>query len=158
MFLNKILRKEKLLAILPAVIFLIAGVLTLGDYGINWDESFHFQRGQAYLRYFLTNKKDFLDLPAYPKLRGDSDFMGRKGEQDIYVVAEKSKDLPLSKERRSYYQSDVFTFSFLNSGFDGGHPPTSDILASFFNFIFYQKLGIFDDIEAYHLFEIFISS
>lgn len=146
-----------LLVIVPLVFFFIK-LLTLSDYGISWDESFHFQRGQAYLHYFLTGEKDFLALPAYPKLMGDSDFMGRTGEQDIYLVAEKSIDIPEVKTRRSYYQSDVFTFSFLTSGFDGGHPPISDILSAFFNYIFYQKLGIVGDIEAYHLFEISISS
>lgn len=145
------------LLIVP-ICFLFVGIYTLSHYGINWDESFHFQRGQAYLHYFLTGKKDFLDLPAYTTLNGSSDFMGRTGEQDIYLAAEKSKQIKGLDTRRSYYQSDVFTYSFLVSGFDGGHPPTSDIFAAFSNFVFFQKLGWLGDIEAYHLYEIFAAS
>lgn len=146
-----------ILCLVPILFFVIA-IITLPHYGISWDESFHFQRGQAYLHYFLTGKENFLDLPAYPRLNGDSDFMGREGEQDIYLSALHTQKASNPSFRRSYYQSDVFTFSFLTSGFDGGHPPTSDILSALFNYILYQKLGILGDIEAYHSFEIFISS
>lgn len=155
---NKLFNLKFLVIFSVPIAFLIVGIVTLPHYGISWDESFHFQRGQAYLHYFLTGEKDFTKVPGYPKLRGDSDFMGRLGEQDIYVKAEKGKEAPDSQIRRSYYQSDVFTFSFLVSGFDGGHPPVSDILASFFNYIFYQRFGLLGDIEAYHLFEIVVSS
>src|SRR3989344_4804940 len=41
---------------------------------------------------------------------------------------------------------------------DGDHPVFNDILGSLSNYIFYQKFGILGDIEAYHLFEIFISA
>lgn len=41
---------------------------------------------------------------------------------------------------------------------DTGHPSFNDVSAAVFNRVFYEKLGIFGDLESYHLFEIFISS
>ncbi|MBI2613545.1 MAG: glycosyltransferase family 39 protein [Candidatus Levybacteria bacterium] len=41
---------------------------------------------------------------------------------------------------------------------DSGHPPLSGILAAATNRILYEKLGVMDDLEAYHAFELFISA
>src|SRR5579859_3648461 len=41
---------------------------------------------------------------------------------------------------------------------DSGHPPLNGILAAFSNLIFFQKLHVLGDIEAYHLFNIISSS
>ncbi|MBI4058812.1 glycosyltransferase family 39 protein [Candidatus Microgenomates bacterium] len=149
---------KKIAIFVVPILFLIIGIITLSDYGIDWDESLHFQRGQAYLHYFLTGKRDFLDLPSYPELRGTSDFIDRAGESPLYKNSIKNTNPTDPSFRRSYYQSDVFNFSLFVNGFDGGHPPTSDIFSAFFNYIFYQKLGVTDDIESYHLFEIVIAS
>ena len=45
--------------------FFAAGLLTLKDYGISWDEPVHYQRGQAYLRYIITGQRDYKKLPLY---------------------------------------------------------------------------------------------
>lgn len=137
-----------------ALVYFVVSLLTLSHYGINWDEPLHFNRGQAYLHYFLTGRKNYLDLPQYPVLRGSSDYMGRAGEQDIFLNAKKSAILPSPSFRRSYFQSDVLDYSFFIKSDGRGHPPVSDILAAGFNHLFYQKLGILGDIEAYHLYEI----
>ena len=52
--------KKKIIigAVLAALSFSIF-FSTLSDYGINWDESIHYIRGQAYLRFFLTGKDNF---------------------------------------------------------------------------------------------------
>lgn len=137
----------------PLTYFVIA-VATLSNYGINWDEPFHFNRGYAYLHYFLSGEKNYLNLPQYPKLKGSSDFMGREGEDELYLNSKSSTIAPDPSYRRSYFQSDVFNFEYF-ARFDGfGHPPINDILAAFFNHIFYQRLGILGDIEAFHLFEV----
>jgi hypothetical protein len=149
------MKYTKLLTIiLPAVIFLVVGIKTLPDYGINWDEPFHFNRGQAYLRFILTGKSDYLDLPRYKDLAGSSDFMGREGESDLYLNAKQSSIPPDPSVRRSYFESDVFdgAYFFAQDGY--GHPPANDILAALTNYIFYQKLGIMGDIESHHLFEV----
>lgn len=141
------------------LIFLIIGIATLSHYGINWDEPIHFAKGHAALHYMLTGKKDFLDLPAYsPKPKGSSDFMDQFGEESkIYLEAAKSKEDPSSNVRRSYYQSDVWTYRYLTDNKIVGHPEVNDFLAALSNFIFYQKLGIMGDIESHHLFEVFAS-
>lgn len=141
-----------------ALTFFVLAFITLSDYGINWDEPLHFNRGQAYLRFYLTGKKDYLDIPSYPKSNGDSDYMGREGEQDIYLSSKSSSILPKPSYKRSYYQSDVFNYGYFIKNDGYGHPPTNDILAAIFNNIFYHKLGILGDIESYHLFEVTLSS
>lgn len=145
-----------ILVLLVPLTFLIIGTLTLRDYGTNWDEPFHFNRGQAYLRYFLTGKTDFLDLPAYPRPKGSSDFVSKTGEQKIYKEAVKSKEIPGPSVRRSYFQSDIFNFEYFIEN-EKGHPPVSDIFAALANYIFYQKLGIMSDLDSHHLFEVLAS-
>lgn len=152
---KKIKRLHLLVFVVP-FLFLFLGIITLKDYGINWDEPFHFARGNAALYYMFTGKRNFLDIPAYnPQPKGDSDFMDQYGvEMPDYVLAEKSTPDPSSKIRRSYFQSDVWTFDYLTSRKIFGHPEVNDTLAALFNYVFYQKLGIVGDIEAYHLLEI----
>jgi len=121
--------KKYLLVIVLSLLYFALGVFTIKDYGMNWDEPVHYLRGQAYLHFFLTGKKDYKDL---------------------------SNDSSL---RRSIYQSDDYAYTYFLSGDnDVGHPPLNDILASFSNYIFYQKLGIIGDIESYHLFVVFTSA
>ena len=66
----KIKSSWKLSLIIPLV-FLIGGIVTLSDYGFNSDEPFHFYRGQAYLHFFLTGKKDYQDLKSYPRINSE---------------------------------------------------------------------------------------
>lgn len=155
---KKIKRLHLLVFVVP-FLFLLFGIITLKDYGINWDEPYHFAKGNAVLHYVLTGKRDFLDIPAYsPKPKGDSDFMDQFGvESRIYVAAEKSKEIPESKIRRSYFQSDLWTFDYLTSKELSGHPQINDILAALSNYVLYQKLEIVGDIESYHLFEVFMA-
>ena len=151
--------KNKLLIFVIPFIFLVVGIITLKDYGLNWDEPYHFAKGQAALHYMLTGKKTFLDLPAYtPTLKGSSDFMDQFGqEMDLYLRSTKSKENPSSNLRRSYYQSDVWTYEYLTTHEIVGHPEVNDLLAAFSNFVFYQKLKIMGDIESHHFFEVIAS-
>lgn len=126
------MKKTKYLLILSFIfsfLFFSIGFLTLKDYNVNWDEPRHFTRGQAILRFFLTGQKDYRAINS------------------------------LSDQRISIYQHDTIsgsTYSFFLNQFD--HPPLNGILASFSNYIFYQKLGFLGDIESYHLFIIFTTS
>ena len=133
-------------------IVLLVGLTTIKDYGINWDEPVHYLRGQAYLRYFLTGKKNYDDLP---KLRSHySKFDRYQLPTDITYENE-------SSFRRSIYQFDREGKRLMFSWFidnDSGHPPLNGILASFFNYILYQKLGVFGDMESYHVFIVFVSA
>lgn len=110
---------------LLALLFFVVSFFTLKDYGVSWDESIHFARGQAYLYYFLTGKTDYDNL---------------------------------STPRRSLYQMTDFHNGEYYLKDSAGHPPLSDELAALFNYIFYQRLGVMDDISSHHLFNILASS
>ena len=120
------LRIKLITALGLAFIFFLVTFFTLWDYGPSWDETLHFSRGQVYLNFFLTGKKEYQNL---------------------------------ANDRKSFYQLDYQAgdFWFIPSE-NGGHPPVNGILASLFNYIFYQKLGLITDINSYHLFNILISS
>ena len=137
------MKKHFRIGILFAVVFFIVGVITVKEYSINWDEPIHFFRGQDILHFYLTGKKDFSDFNANPPIR------------------------------RSLYQANSISYSFLEKQFNQsnklltqggnlplgiGHPPFSGVTASFFNYVFYQKLGWVGDIDSYHWYSIFLAS
>ncbi|MBI2028419.1 MAG: glycosyltransferase family 39 protein [Candidatus Levybacteria bacterium] len=131
------MRYKKILLIIFPLTFFAVGFLTLNNYGINWDEPVHYIRGQAFLRFFMTGKKDYSGLPGI----------------------EYSDNL---NSRRSIYQFDSKGTNYLSFNEfvtnPGSHPPLNGIIASFFNYIFYQQLGILGDIDSYHLFVLAVSS
>lgn len=123
--------------------FFVLGLLTISDYNVNWDEPEHFIRGQAYLRYFLQRETNYNTLPFYKEFR--------------QYIQDRSVKPNVQLPRYSIYQDSILNGShYLTS--DSGHPPLNDILAALFNYIFYQKLGLVGDIEAYHVFNITVSS
>lgn len=131
--------KHYILSFFLATVYFIAGFITLSSYGISWDETIHFYRGQAYAQYFLTGKKTYDDLPQI-------DLQGKRGDP--------SKITP---SRRSFYQSDLYNGEYFLKN-DSGHPLINGELAAFSNIIFYQKLGILGDLQSHHLFNILASS
>lgn len=145
-------KKSFFVAVIIAGAFFIIGVWTIPEYGINWDEPVHYLRGQALLRYFLTGKKDYIDLP---KLRIHYD------KFDTAQIPENIAFETDAQFRRSIYQfdrnGDQFTFRYWERQI-GSHPPLNGIFASLSNYIFYQKLGWMGDIESYHLFIVATSS
>ncbi len=52
---------RKLLVLFVPVLFFVACLITLKDYGVSWDEPEHFLRGQGYLHFFLTGEKKFAE-------------------------------------------------------------------------------------------------
>jgi len=118
-----------------ALVYFSLSFITLKDYGISWDETIHFRRGQSYLYYFLTGKLNYNNLPE-PILQGTNG---------------NPKLIPFP--RRSIYQSDVHNGEYFMKN-DAGHPPLGGEIASLFNYIFYQKLGILPDITSYHIYNI----
>lgn len=119
----------KLLITVFSLLFFLVGVLTLKDYGMNWDEPEHYMRGQAFLRFYLSGEKDYNNLQrtTYRKSFFQNDSEGGR-----------------------------FTFSsYINNA--PSHPPLNGILAAFSNFILYQKLGIMGDIDSYHFFILVVS-
>ncbi len=147
------MNKNYLLIILVPVLFFLFGTFTISDYGVNWDNAMHYNRGHAYLHYFLTGKENFLDLPKNPTLDESVDFKDIRGNyMPLFEQAKRSTEVDESK-RRSVYQSDVFNFEYFKEK-DSGHPPVNGILAAVFNYVFYQKLGILSDLYSHELFGI----
>lgn len=141
---------NRLVVLLIPAVFLFVGLFTLKDYGINWDEPKHMIRGQSYLHFVLTGKRDFLNLPPYPAMKGAPDFVDSNVSPPIRE--QKTEQNPQSLGvHRSYFQSDFYTFDYFMTKHVHTHPEVNDLLAAFSNFIFYQKLGWLGDIEAYHL-------
>lgn len=133
------------------LLFFVIGLFTIREYGINWDEPAHYLRGQSLLRYFLTGKKDYRDLPKLLTHYGPY-----TGEPLSGIVLPDDKTF-----RRSIYQfdrnGDQFTFYYWERQI-GSHPPFNGLLASATNYLLYQKLGIAGDIESYHIFIVAISA
>jgi hypothetical protein len=137
----KKLRPAFLLSGIFALLFFTISFLTLKDYGISWDEILHFSRGQAYLYYFLTGKTNYKDLPS-------TNLQGTFGDPKNTSVLRRSLF-----QLNDYHNGDYFIYEG-----GGGHPPINDDLAALSNYIFFQKLGILDDISSYHLFNIAASA
>ena len=127
--------KNFLLALILSFIFFVISFLTLGDYGISWDETIHFYRGQAYLHYFLTGETNYAGLPQV-------NLQGTNGDPQKITIP-----------RRSFYQNDLYSGEYFLKN-DSSHPPLNGELAALSNYIFYQKLGILGDIQSHHLFNI----
>ncbi len=143
--------KKILIIVIPTIGFLVA-LFTLGSYGINWDEPYHYRRGQAFLQYYLTGLKTYQNMPKYPTLKGDSDNPNFRNGQEFFLASQDTTDNP---SRRSYYQDDSWDGQyFIDIESTYGHPPLNDILAALFNKIFYQKLGVLGDLESYKFFPI----
>lgn len=123
--------------------FLGVSLFTLGDYNVNWDSPIHYIRGQAYLRLLLSGKTDYKDVPWFKNFQQ-------------YTI---SRDFTQEGKfpRYSIYQSEALNGEYFLVN-DAGHPPLNGIGASFFNYLFYQKLGLIGDVESYHFFIIVISS
>lgn len=134
-------------AVLLCFLYFILSLLTLPHYGINWDTINHLPRGQAYLNYFLTGKKDYSNLPMFETYWQDP--------TSLLIKSDKPKSEII---RRSLYQNNGFTFQDL-MGWDGrGHPPLSDIISSLFNRILFGKLGIINDVDSYRVYGILLAS
>ena len=57
------LRELFFVTLIPLAYAVIA-FATIGHYGVSFDEPPHFRRGQAYLHFFLTGKKDYSNIPS----------------------------------------------------------------------------------------------
>jgi len=143
-------------------LFLIIGLFTLSDYGLNWDSAKHYRKGQAYLHYILTGEETYEKLPDYQTLNpdigpGPEDWepyevgQGRTYEEAVWDG--------WRGRRRSFYQAEGAGYiNMIEDGLDGySHPAGNDLSAAITNYIFFQKLGILGDYEAHNLFIVLIS-
>lgn len=165
-------KNKYLLPAIAGIIFLVIGLKTLSDYGINWDEPFHFLRGQAYAQFFLTGKKTYdrsTELP--PVLIKPGQYISHY-DFNAWEGNKFADSLPVSPRpqaefaglqakggaRMSFYENQAWDGRYFID-YDGpGHPPLMDIAAAFSNRFFYQWLGIGEDIESYKIPYIFIGA
>lgn len=135
------------ISILLGLAFFLAAFFTLTDYGINWDTINHLPRGQVYLRYMLTGKKDFSELPRY-----------KMTWQDPAKMLPSKEIWESAYPARSFYQNDAFNFDWYMQIDGTGHPPLSDILSSVFNRVLFGHLKIVNDIDSYRVYGVFLSA
>src|SRR5258708_7821750 len=148
-------RLKLLLIFVVPILSLIISIATLSHYGINWDEPYHYRRGQAFLQFFLTGQKTYYNIPKYPPLKGDSDNPNFRDGQKNFEEIQKNPSLSDPNFRRSFYQDDSWNGEFfIDIENSYGHPALNGVLAAISNKIFYQKLGILGDLESYRLFTI----
>ncbi len=162
--------KKYLFAGSLALLFFLIQLLTLSDYGMNWDSPFRFLRGQAYLQFFLTGKTTFgIHRELSPAIYRNGERVTRfdpaigEGSRQIALptkplfLEEFTKQQKSSAKLISFYEDDSYNISVIES-VDGGHPPFPDIVASIFNRIFYQTLHVLGDVQSYHLSIVFFAS
>ncbi len=143
------------LSILFGAIFFILGIITLADYGINWDTINHLPRGQAYLNYFLTGKTDYSGLPVlFRDWYNKNDWYFQKPESLRIDTNWPKGEVPT----RSFYQLESLPFSYFVNHDGNGHPPLSDILAALFNRVLFVKLRLVNDIDSYRVYGVLLAS
>lgn len=140
---------KAIVPILLFIVYLTIGIFTITHYGINWDEPAHFMRGQTFLRFFLTGKKDYSDLPQIDNKSYKKDYG--------YEFVDNSSG---SIVRRSIYQYSKREFAFYTQDIEknGTHPVFSDVMSALFNYVFFIKLGIAPDIFSYNYYVVFVAA
>lgn len=129
------------------LLFFIIGLATLYDYGMNWDSPIHFARGQAYLRYILTGKTNYNELPRHCM---NADNLISRVDYETGEVCDRHR-----KVRVSEYESNLIDFDSWVAKSVYGHPAFSDIMLAASNNIFFKYLGWVEDVNAYHLYSLF---
>lgn len=148
------MKKSISLSVGISLCFFILGLITLPHYGTNWDTINHLPRGQAYLHFFLTGKKDYSDLPIYFDEWEDPDQWYYQNPNNLKIDTNLPKDkIP----ERSMYQTKFADFNYFISS-DAGHPPLSDELSSVFNRVLFGKLKLINDIDSYRVYGVFLAS
>lgn len=151
----KILKNKKFLSVFIGVIYFILLFLGMRDYNIFWDARNHYFKGQDFANFFLYGRHNYNDLPITQDFaRYYRDYLSRN-YKDPNIQKRTSKD---PNYRRSIYQDDYHNFDWLMKSDQIEHPVFSDIMSSFSNIIFYEKLGVLRDDYAYRVYTLFLSS
>ena len=101
-------RKRLLVGLFIAASFFFLNIPLLSSYGLNWDEPTHYLRGQAFLRYFLSGKTDYKDLPTIEELLLIGRLSSSMCVDDLYKLTERFKP-PKEKLDKSvtYYKLNI---------------------------------------------------
>lgn len=115
------------LGLMLGILFFIFGLLTISDYGINWDEPFHFHRGQAYLSFFQNKgntkfvikqserRTSFIDLNQQPEYYLKSDCCHPVLNGELFSLSNKIfyENLGWLKDVEAYSLAGIFLSSIL---------------------------------------------
>lgn len=146
---------KKILAFLVGLLYFVLLFVGMKDYNIFWDARNHYFKGQAFVHFFLTGKTDYKGLPiTNDYARYFRDYMV-KYDPDPNIYKRISKD---PNFRRSIYQDQFHSFDWLMKSNQIEHPVFSDIMSTFSNVIFYEKLGWLRDDYAYRIYTLFLAS
>lgn len=147
--------KEKSTAILISTFYFIILMIAMPDYNIPWDARNHYFKGQDFANFFLSGRKNYDGLPITKDFaRYYRDYV-RKYAPDPNINKRIS---PEPNYRRSIYQDDFHNFEWLMKSNQIEHPVLGDILSSFCNIIFYEKLGLLRDDYSYRVYTIILAS
>ncbi|MDP3982649.1 MAG: glycosyltransferase family 39 protein [bacterium] len=129
-------------------LYLVVQIWLQPAYGINWDETAHFMRGQSFLRYYLSGRQDYRDLPVIDFGSYKNGYGYEFSQEDGSVI------------RRGIYQHDERPFLYYSEDIAkrGSHPAFSDVISATSNYIFFQKLGISPDVESYNYYSVFLGA
>ncbi|MBI2613581.1 MAG: glycosyltransferase family 39 protein [Candidatus Levybacteria bacterium] len=149
------LSNKKILALIVGCIYFILLLVSMPDYNIFWDARNHYFKGQAFVSFFLSGRKDYEGLPITKDYaRYHRDYVS-KYSPDPNIASRISKD---PNYRRSIYQDDVHTFDWLMKSNQIEHPVFSDIASTFSNVLFYEKLGWLRDDYSYRIYTLSLAS
>src|SRR3990167_2772320 len=162
---------KHLLASIFALSFLVIGLFTQKDYGINWDQPLRMLRGQAYTHFFLTGQKTFdetkrtspiLFKPGQYVTRFD--FLAGEGQNPASLPARPllASEFQSQKKqiRENFYSHNAFSTNYFIAAEkkEPGHYPLPDIGGAILNRFFYQLLGLSGEIESFQIFYLLISA
>ncbi|MBI2009538.1 MAG: glycosyltransferase family 39 protein [Candidatus Chisholmbacteria bacterium] len=156
-------------------LFLVVGIATIGDYGINWDGAYRMMRGQALAQVLLTGKGSYgLPERVAPVLFDPGeyvtryDFLAGEGDRPASSFAAEAGKPLLRREfeqlqgklgrRISFYQDEAWNGEYFMANDEPGHPPLPDILGAMANRFLYQKLGIMGDLESYKVVDVVLAA
>mgnify|MGYP001618064877 CR=1 FL=1 len=169
LFQTIVLLQNNITSIFLSLLFFVFSLATLADYGINWDAPSHLLRGQTYLHYYLTGRKNYTDLDQWNKFREKEAAIRTKTAQEgmpryrLYLQKVDTiffnPDIPKNQVPRiSMYQNSGKDFNNVMAYYDYGHPHISDVLSAVFNFVLFQKLGLLNDVDSYRVYGVLLGS
>ena len=137
--------KGGLLVLLFSVIVFLILLFTLKDYGINWDEPWHYFRGQAYFHYLTTGRTNYEDIT------GRRSFFQNDSYNGIYFLKTDSAHPPANDILASLFNEVFFRKLDILGDIDSYHLfiiVTSFVAVLAVSLFAYESLGLLGALVA----------